>query len=523
MQYYMKKFLRRGKIIILPLLLAAGLAACGENAAEQPSLSSWTGYNTCQPGISVQGNTAACSLYVRARDYDTPIEADIRLQKLSDGGWQTLKLWYGVPGRGELDFSKNFWLRQTGEYRLLASVYAEGKVLQTTDVIKLDEVPPRDTPEEGNNFRKVVFEDFCLYKAENAAGSPRVYRLPEDERLPIDELLATAEFAGTLGYKGVGGLKISAGAAIGAARLQIPAQAVASIAEAMRQGRICRLALRLPLGELWFLQPEALADIQHNDIQLTIRREVDQGYGIEAGEKTAFRVHCVVNGHRQDGLPCKVLVRLPLTKAQTAAGDRLKVWGDTQDGWAEMPMYAPDWHKDVAEGELTYINILTDKPGLFVLGCPEEEAPAAEGRLTKGELLERLYALREKTGEEFADAADWAVQRGILTGTDKGELLLDEVIDRQDAALLLYRFAELDAEAYLPQRYKLPRYADRRSIRPYAREAVNTLVRAGVIGNKSERFYPYAGLTAADGEAMLKSLTRQIVLGRKDYILQKGQ
>lgn len=514
----MKKLLGPVKIAALLLLFLLLMAACGKTAGEQAFLSSWTGYNTCQPGISVQGNVASCSLYVRARDHATPIEADIRLQKLNDGAWQTLKLWYGVPGIGELDFSKNFWLREVGEYRLYASVYAEGKVLQTTDVIKFEDVPPRDTPEEGNSFRKVVFEDFCLYKPKNAAAKPPCYQLPENDRLPIDELLATAEFAGTLGYKGVGGLKLSAGAAIGEASMQIPAAAVTAISEAMQQKRIYRLALGLPLGELWFLQEDSLEQFEHKDIQLTVNREINQGYDIEAGEKTAFRVHLAVNGYQQDKLPAKAMIRLPLTKAQAAAGEKLKVWTYSREGYEQPLLYAPDWHKDVAEGELTYVNILTDRPGLFILGCTEEE-PAAEGKLTKRELLEKLYALRDTPDDSFADAADWALQRGILTGTDKGDLLLDEVVNRQDAALLMYRFVELDAGVYLPQRYKVPQYADRRSIRTYAREAVNTLVKAGVIGNKSEHFYPYAALKAADGEAMLERLARQLVLGKKDYVI----
>lgn len=512
------------RLSALTLVLAL-LAACTAEPAEQPLVSSWTGFNTCQPSLTAQGNLALCGLYVRARDHQTPIEADVRLQMLTDGAWRTLKIWYGLTGEGELNFAENFWLQQPGEYRLHATLYAEGETLQTTTGVRLAEIPPRDTSAAGSGFRKVFLENFLLYQAaSNDRDGYKVYRLPDSDRVPGEELLATAEFAGSLGYNGVGGLKIAAAGGVGSARLQIPAASTAAFAEAMQQGRIFRLALGVPLGELWFLQAADLADFAGKELQLSISRSSAEAYHIAGvSGRTAFRLHFAADGVQVNEFPAQVLVRLPLTKAQRAAGDDLVVLRDVNGEMVPVADAAADWYKDVAEDETAYVNILTSEPGLFVIGCREEDEPAPAGDFTRRELLNELYAMRAENGA--ASAADeeaavaWALERGIFTGTAAGDLLLDEAMTRQDAALLLYRFVKLEAQTRLPQLYKAPRYTDRRSIRPYAREAVNELVRAGVISNDSERFRPYDRLSAAEGRQLLDSLRRHLVLAKKDYLL----
>jgi hypothetical protein len=106
----------------------------------------------------------------------------------------------------------------------------------------------------------------------------------------------------------------------------------------------------------------------------------------------------------------------------------------------------------------------------------------------------------------YSDAIAWAAQNGIVLGYDETSFGPDDLITRQDMAVILLRYADY-------KRLKLPAmrtylaFADDAGVSGYARAAVAAMYNAGVIDGKPENRLDPAGLTTrVEGAAMLRRL-----------------
>ncbi len=90
------------QILIIRLLattaLAAGIMPLGDNIER------------CEPSLSIKGNTANCSLYVKAINSNDKITATVTLQKEnSRGNYTNVKSWPGQKGTGWLSFADKLY------------------------------------------------------------------------------------------------------------------------------------------------------------------------------------------------------------------------------------------------------------------------------------------------------------------------------------------------------------------------------------------------------------------------------
>ncbi|MEG2199426.1 MAG: S-layer homology domain-containing protein, partial [Anaerovorax sp.] len=95
-----------------------------------------------------------------------------------------------------------------------------------------------------------------------------------------------------------------------------------------------------------------------------------------------------------------------------------------------------------------------------------------------------------KAGAWYAEAVHWAVKNKVVTGA-AGLFRPEENISRQDMAVVLDRFEKNVEKKTLQEKNKQVHFADETQISAYAKEAVSTMQKAGVIqGVGNNRFAP---------------------------------
>ncbi len=143
---------------------------------------------------------------------------------------------------------------------------------------------------------------------------------------------------------------------------------------------------------------------------------------------------------------------------------------------------------------------------------PENGLFSPREGMTRGEFLLALYRMEGSPEAEdehgFTDCSDaaaaWASEAGVALGRPDGSFAPEEILSRQDAAVLACRFLL----RRLPSAKPLPvAAADASAIAPYALDGVGTALACGILtGGDGGLIMPAADCTRAQAAAMLTRL-----------------
>lgn len=140
---------------------------------------------------------------------------------------------------------------------------------------------------------------------------------------------------------------------------------------------------------------------------------------------------------------------------------------------------------------------------------------APNDSVTRAEFIKMLMSALELNSDAFRTSSfgdvstdawyfvsvETAYNLGIVTGAD-GRFNPNAEITRQDMAVMLVRAAQVSGKTFADGQSK--NFADASSIAPYARDAVDTLSKAGVINGISEtEFAPCETATRAQAAKLL--------------------
>ncbi|MEG0874012.1 MAG: S-layer homology domain-containing protein [Clostridiales bacterium] len=102
---------------------------------------------------------------------------------------------------------------------------------------------------------------------------------------------------------------------------------------------------------------------------------------------------------------------------------------------------------------------------------------------------------------------NWAKVNGIVSGTSDTCFSPDLYIERQDLAVMLHNYAKKFNKSALTATKGQKTFTDGNSIDSYAKQAVSTMQKAGIInGNPNGSFAPHASATRAEAATMLSTL-----------------
>ena len=183
-----------------------------------------------------------------------------------------------------------------------------------------------------------------------------------------------------------------------------------------------------------------------------------------------------------------------------AATEIYPAFEDTQGHWADN------------DGSITFAY----SHGLFQGVTDHQFAP--DESMTRGMLvtvLHRLDGLDAPQGDApftdmdpdafYAEAAAWGSENGIVMGTDGGTFSPERNVTREQFATFLYRYAQYFGVADTTGRASLGSFADAQSVSPYAQEAMEWCVSAGLLqGADGNRLDPQGQATRAQAAAILQ-------------------
>lgn len=120
-----------------------------------------------------------------------------------------------------------------------------------------------------------------------------------------------------------------------------------------------------------------------------------------------------------------------------------------------------------------------------------------------------LKALKDlKTSDKYGKQVEAAIERGIIAADTEGYFHPDARISREDAAAVFAKAFLLSSPAGDPA----AKFADAKSIKPLAREAVNALLALGFMtGRTATEFKPAAPITTAEVDAIFGKITSAMV------------
>ena len=116
-----------------------------------------------------------------------------------------------------------------------------------------------------------------------------------------------------------------------------------------------------------------------------------------------------------------------------------------------------------------------------------------------------------KADAYYADYAEWAVRENIAEGTGEGLFSPDELVTREQMAVMLSKYARQMGDS-IPVLLAEEVFTDSASISPWAAAEVRTMQRAGVImGKDGSRFAPQESATRAEASAALSRFVAVMV------------
>lgn len=140
--------------------------------------------------------------------------------------------------------------------------------------------------------------------------------------------------------------------------------------------------------------------------------------------------------------------------------------------------------------------------------------------MTRGMLVTVLHRLENEeksNGEIFSDvsagayystAVSWASNKGIVSGTGNGGFSPDQSITREQLAVMVYQYAKLaGADVTNSATNSASQFTDSNQVSPWAKDAMNYVVNAGIVSGKSKGVLdPKGTATRAEVSAILERL-----------------
>lgn len=111
-----------------------------------------------------------------------------------------------------------------------------------------------------------------------------------------------------------------------------------------------------------------------------------------------------------------------------------------------------------------------------------------------------------RTGQWYSPYIEWASQSGIASGYSGGQFGTNDLITREQMAVMLVRYLEY-ADITLDEDERVNSYRDQSSIADWALDGVNVIRRTGLmVGDKNGRFNPQDNITRAEAAVVFMRL-----------------
>lgn len=119
----------------------------------------------------------------------------------------------------------------------------------------------------------------------------------------------------------------------------------------------------------------------------------------------------------------------------------------------------------------------------------------------------------------YMKSIDWAYGAGLIKGYEDGTFKPDQVITRQELAVMLNRYTQIIGKSHMPRINKQITFKDNNKISPFAKESVSSLQQADVIGGRGNGYFvPGDNVTRAECAKMIQAVMDGIIDGKTRFI-----
>lgn len=181
-------------------------------------------------------------------------------------------------------------------------------------------------------------------------------------------------------------------------------------------------------------------------------------------------------------------------------------------------VYEPIVFQDVKEGAW-YYDAVYQLANAGLINGKSQGTFAPNDSITRAEFVQILYKKAGmptvagtakfkdvKSTDWYFNAVTWAAEKEIVTGAD-GRFIPNKNISREDMAVILDRFEKNVEKKTLPTKNQAVTFSDEAQIWDYAKEAVSTMQKAGIInGVGNNAFAPKKNATRAEATKMIAGL-----------------
>lgn len=398
----------------------------------------------------------------------------------------------------------------------------------------------------------------------------------DDQNLIIDyeipgylaDMINSADLGAAKGG-GIGALVISGSNHIDYDSFEVSFQeeAFKIITEGAQESRIHQLELRSPLvGSVRFIDRDDIARLGAGYFTLKIQKLDHKILNQEAkaviNDRPVLVVDLKVDNQELPALEGGMLFSIPYDASEEDFSQLTLYQIDASGGLKQIRncRYINDIYRYGGDENQYYLQALIKEAGSYAIGYdkvalndvkgwyePYVNFVAARGimntnddgafmphqSITRGDLAYFLANMSDETIEnytnhEFLDVSDdhpyeksisWAYTTGVIKGYQDGTFRPDQVITRQELAVMHNRYADIIGKTYLPRKFVPQDFKDDREIASYAKESVYYLQQAGVInGRSNNHFEPRENVTRAECAKMIATVIDGIMECKTKFV-----
>lgn len=334
------------------------------------------------------------------------------------------------------------------------------------------------------------------------------------------------------------------------------------ITDGASNSEIYQFGLDFPLGAMRFIDRKEISSLGKGDFRYKIQKQnnklLDGAAKSIIGNRPIVNINISVNNKPIDRLKGGIQVEIPYKAPAGEDLNKLALYRVDENGKLSQVKNSRYTQIRKSDGDKPYVQAIINEVGKYAVGYektaykdvtgwyePTANFVLARGimndikglfmpkdSITRADLAFYLSNMSDQNSKAssnnfsdvskdhpYAKSIDWAYSTGLIKGYEDGTFKPNQVITRQELAVMLNRYTQIIAKSYMPMINKKVNFKDDNKISPYGKEAVSYLQQAGVIGGRGNGYFdPLDNVTRAECAKMITIVMNGIMDGKTKFV-----
>ncbi len=342
----------------------------------------------------------------------------------------------------------------------------------------------------------------------------------------------------------------------------IRAEAFKILTDSAKDNGVYQFALDYPLGAMRIIGRKDLASFEDGEFKFKFQKQnadiLSKVSKAVIGERPIVGFNLKVNEKEIKRLNGGLIIEIPYELSAGEKEDQLALYRVEESGELSQVKNSKYNQNKEWNGDKPRVEGLISEPGDYAVGYKTishkdvygwYESPASfvlargimndvnglfmpKNSITRADLAFYLSNMSDQSSEvssnKFSDIStnhpykksiNWAYSAGLIKGYEDGTFKPDQVITRQELAVMLNRYTQIIGKSYMPRVNKKESFKDDHKISSFAKESVSSLQQANVIGGRGNGYFvPGDHVTRAECAKMIQAVMGGIMEGKTKFI-----